>query len=238
MPMLQDVTEVRSPVVRAATGEIEDLPALSAAELCALNALSHPVLDKPVLDWWNSRDDQQNLTQMAYAELARRQLFDPASRQPASPLDLILAARTNPAFILVSRDTPDSAPRPVRLYAAANDLGKRAVIQERAQPGPASWSGPAHSYQLTRVQVQADALTEWVSARKGRTIEVYLPGTGIVSRPVERFVVTSPARKGRVGFHRDTFQWTARFNVDDLTSLLVGMMAGIPYFPNRLPIRY
>lgn len=238
MPMLQEITDVRSPVVRAAAGQIEDLPVMSAAELCALNAMTHPVLDKPTLTWWNSRDDQQNLTEMAYSELARRQLFDPAVRQAVPPLDLILAARINPAFILVTRDRPDSEPRPSRLYAVANDLGKRAVLLEEAKPNPSSWSGQSYSYWLTRIQPQADALTGWISARKGRTIEIFLPGTGIVSRPVERFVVTSPARNGKVGFHRETFKWTAVFSLEDLTSLLVGFMAGIPYFPNRLPISY
>lgn len=238
MPMLQESTDVRSPIVRAAAGQIEDLPVLSAAELCALNAMTHPVLDTPTLTWWDSQDDQQNLTQMAYSELARRQLFDPAARQAAPPLDLILAARINPAFILVTRDRPDSEPRPGRLYAAANDLGKRAVLLEEAKANPNSWSGPSFRYQLTRIQAQADILTGWVSARKGRTIEIFLPGTGIVSRPVERLVVTSPARGGKVGFHRETFKWTAMFSLADLNSLLVGFMAGIPYFPNRLPISY
>jgi len=236
--MLQEVAEVRSTVVGAATGQISDLPVLSAAELCALNAVSHPVLDTATLAWWNAQEDQQNLAQMAFSELARRQLFDPATRLAAQPLDLVLAARTSPAFILVTRERPDAEPRPGRLYGASNDLGKRAVLLEHTRPNPASWSGLAYSYQLVRIQAQADAITEWIVARKGRTVEVYLPGTGIVNRPVERFVITSPARKGMVGFHRDAFNWTSEFHVYDLKSLIVGMMAGIPYFPNRLPIRY
>lgn len=238
MPMLQEVTGVRSSIVQVAAGQMADLPVMSSAELCALKALTHPVLDKPALDWWHSQDNQQNLTQMAYSELARRQLFDPATRNAAGPLELILSARIMSAFIVVTRDRPDGDLRSDRLIAAANDLGKRAVLVERVQPHPNSWSGPSYSYQPTRIQAQADALTEWVSARKGRTIDFYLPGTGIVSRPVERFVTTTPVRKGKIGFYRESYKWTSTFNLDDLTSLIVGIMAGIPYFPNRLPISY
>lgn len=239
MPMLQELTGVGSSIAQAAAGRMTNLPVMSSAELCALNALTHPVLDQSTLAWWNSQEDQKNLTQMAYSELVRRQLFDPATRQASAPLDLILSARANPAFIVVTRNKPDAEPRPDRLYGAADDLGKRAVLVEQVKPSPGSWSGPAYSYQPTRIQAQADALTDWVTDRKGRTIDFYLPGTGIVTRPVERFTVTSPAtRDDKVTFYRESFKWTATFNLSDLTSLIVGIMAGIPYFPNRLPIKY
>lgn len=238
MPMLQEIVGVRSSIAQVAAGQMTDLPVMSSAELCALNALTHPVLDQEALAWWNSQEDQKNLTQMAYSELARRQLFDPATRHASRPLDLILAARANPAFIMVTRDKPDAAPRPGRLYGAADDFGKRAVLVEQVQPNPNSWSGASYSYQPTKIQAQADAITEWMTARKGRTVDFYLPGTGIVTRPVERLTVMSPARDGKVPFHRETYKWTSTFNVSDLTSLIVGFMAGIPYFPCRLPISY
>ena len=236
MPMLQEPTGVRSSIAEAAAGRMANLPVMSSAELRALDALTHPVLDKPALAWWNSQDDRENLIRKAYSELTRRQLFDPATRHVSPPLALILAARANPAFIMVTRENPHAEPRSDRLYGAADDLGNRAVLLEQVRPGPASWSGPAHSYQPVKIHAQADAITEWASARKGRTIDFYLPGTGIVVQPVERLVVMSPARNGRMSYRRETYQATFTFGLMGLTSLLIGLMVGIPRTLGSLPV--
>lgn len=182
MPMLQELTGVRASIDQAASGQMTDLPVMSSAELCALDALTHPVLDESALKWWNSQEDQKNLTKMAYSELARRQLYDPATRQVSPPLELILAARAHPEFIMVTRDKPDAQPRPGRLYGAWDDYsGKRAVLLEQAQPSRASWSGPAYGYEPVKIQAQADAITEWASARKGRTVDFYRPDASAVT---------------------------------------------------------
>jgi hypothetical protein len=236
--MLQELTGVRSSIVQAAAGQMTNLPVMSSAELCALNALTHPVLDKTALDWWASQDDQKNLTQMAYSELARRQLYDPATRHATVPLDLVLSARANPSFIMVTRDKAGAEPRSDRLYGASDDFGNRAVLLEQVKPNPTSWSGPAYSYEPTRVQPQADAITEWASARKGRVIEFYMPGSGFGSRVAERVTVLSPVRKGEMSYHRETTDSTFRRPPICLTAFLVGLMASIPYLPPHLPVSF
>jgi hypothetical protein len=54
----QDVAAVRAALDGVAAGKMAELPVMSSAELCALGALSHPVLDASALAWWNSQADK------------------------------------------------------------------------------------------------------------------------------------------------------------------------------------
>ena len=50
---------------------------MTAAELCVLGALSHPVVDARALAWWNSQTDRETLAKSAYGYLAKRMLLGP-----------------------------------------------------------------------------------------------------------------------------------------------------------------
>jgi hypothetical protein len=75
------------------------------------------VLDAPALAWWASQADKEKLARLAYTVMSRRKLLDPGTGRVSPPLGLILAGRSRPAFVLLTRDKPAAgAPRypPVR----------------------------------------------------------------------------------------------------------------------------
>jgi hypothetical protein len=189
----QDVAAVRAALDGVAAGKMAELPIMSSAELCVLGALSHPVLDAPALAWWAAQADKEKLARLVYAVMGRRKLLDPDTGRVFPPLGLILAGRSRPAFVLLTREKPAAEPRAARMYGIADQSGVRAVLVERTQPNPGAWTGPVYRFMLTGVESEAVALAEWVAGGKHRTLDLYRPGSGTTS-PSERLVV-NPARR-------------------------------------------
>jgi hypothetical protein len=187
-----------------------------------MGALTHPVLDALELSWWNSQGDLKNVTQMAMAELARRRLFDPATVRPSQQLGLIIAARSTPAFIIVSRENPDAEARAERYYGLADDYGVHSMLVEHIRPNRNGWNGPAHHFELTtNFEPHADVIAEFAAARKLRTVDLYLPnasGTRIAER-----LVLKPLRRHMVHMDR---QDSGALVLDQahLARLIAGMM--------------
>lgn len=226
----QDVATVRAVLDKAAEGKSAELPVMSSAELCALGALAHPVVDTPALAWWNAQSDKEKLARLAYKVMGRRQLLDPDTGRLMPPLGLILAGRSRPSFVLLTRDKPAAEPRGTRRYGIADESGTRAVLLERTQPNPGAWTGPVYRFAITGVQSEANALAEWTAGHKHRTIDLYRPGSGTTD-PSERLVVT-PARHHRVSVERSTphtaVPETLEGDEQYLAALIASIMMGRP----------
>lgn len=226
----QDAAAVRSLLAQAGTlprGAVR-LPAMSAAELCVLGALKHPLIDAETLSWWTSRTDEEELTRMTREFLARRGLVDRATGRFAPALGLILAGRTRPAFIALERDQPDADAERLRMYGIGERPGGlRAVLVEEARPGAVEWAGPAYTYGLASAESGGHALAGWVAAGTRRTIDFYLPGAG-KKIPSERIVV-SPRPPGLLvqRYSPDAPEsGPLPCDEDALTALLRGIMTG------------
>lgn len=198
----QDVATVRAVLDKAADGKSAELPVMSSAELCALGALAHPVVDTPALAWWNQQPDKEKLARLAYTVMGRRGLLDPGTGRLLPPLGLILAGRSRPSFVLLTRDKPAAEPRGIRRYGIADESGTRAVLLERTLPNPGAWTGPVYLFAITGVRHEADTLAQWAAGHKHRTIDLYRPGSGTTG-PAERLTVT-PARHRRLSVERTT----------------------------------
>jgi hypothetical protein len=227
----QDVAAVRAALDGVAVGKMAELPVMSSAELCALGALSHPVLDAPALAWWTSQADKEKLARLAYAVMGRRKLLDPDTGRVSPPLGLILAGRSRPAFVLLTRDKPAAEPRAIRLYGIADESGTRAVLAERTQPNPGAWTGPVYRFMLTGVESEAAALAEWAAGGRHRTLDLYRPASGTTD-PSERLVVT-PARHHQLSVDRQTPgaqpPETLACDQQGLASLMAGIMTGVTW---------
>jgi hypothetical protein len=200
----QDVAAVRAALDHAATsGQTAKLPMMAAAELRALGALSHPLVDAQTLSWWNAQADREALARDAYDHLASRKLIDKETGRISPPLGLILAGRARPAFILICRETPAAEPNRLRVYGIAEEPGVlRAVLVEAALPTTLAWAGPAYEYALTGVTQAGRKLAAWAAAGKHRTLDLYSPGKG-ADLPSGRVVVT-PARYRKLRVERQT----------------------------------
>lgn len=226
----EDVATVRAVLDKAAEGKSAELPVMSSAELCALGALAHPVVDAPALAWWNAQADKEKLARLAYAVMGRRGLLDPNTGRLTPPLGLILAGRSRPSFVLLTRDKPASEPRGIRRYGIADESGTRAVLLEFTQPNPGAWTGPVYRFAITGVQSVADDLAKWAAGHKHRTIDLYRPGSGTTD-PSERIVVT-PARRHRLSVELSTPRTAAPEPLESdrqgLAELLATIMMGRP----------
>ena len=223
----QDVAAVRAALDHAATsGQTAKLAMMTAAELCALGALSHPVIDARTLSWWDAREDRETLARDAYGYLARRELIDPETGRVSPALGLILAGRSRPAFIMISRETPVAEPNMLRVYGIAEDPGVlRAVLVEAALPTSADWAGPIYEYVLTGTAQAGQKLADWAAAGKNRTLDLYLPGKG-TDLPAERIVVT-PARRHHLRVERQTPSVMTPESLTCDQEALAGLLAGI-----------
>ena len=95
------------------------LPAMTAAELCVLGAMTTSLIDARAWSWWTSAPPGRRpaLREMAWQFLAYRELVTsrPAARAAAEPgrvrvappAALIVAGRTRPAFIVLCRPRRD-----------------------------------------------------------------------------------------------------------------------------------
>lgn len=172
-----------------------DLPAMTAAELFALGALAHPLLDARALNWWNAQPDQDSAVQRGYDRLAERDLIDPVSHRLAPLSGLVIAGRSRPAFILVARSQPDADPGPARAFGIADEAsGLRAVLMEAVSPRDHGWAGPGYSYVLAGATTASREFADWAAERKQRTLDLYLPGSE-TKLPSMRFVVAPALRR-------------------------------------------
>ena len=176
------------------------LPAMTAAELCVLGAMTSTLINAGAWDWWTSAPPQRQpvLRDMAWKFLASRDLVTPAGASAgtvrlAPAAALIVAARTRPAFIVLRRDSPGGEPEPARMYGIADQCyGLRAVMIEEAKSGSVGWAGPAYEFRLASPDEAAQALTRWATATstpgQSRLIDIHQPGTRD-TRPAERVSV-------------------------------------------------
>jgi hypothetical protein len=138
---------------------------LSAAELCAIGTMPGPVIDDPAWSAWNMHTaaEQVAIRIMALKVLVHRELIDlPVAdgmtedqtniELPARfPLGVILAGRTNPAFIVVSSEARSrTIPETVRMYGIADAQGLRGVLAENAtgRQAPMAAMGSIYEYTL------------------------------------------------------------------------------------------
>ena len=225
----QDVAAVRRALDGVASfGTSIKLPLMTAAELFTLGALGHPMVDAGALSWWNAHDDHETLATMTYGYLARRKLLDPETGRVAPALGLILAGRSRPAFILISRNKPTADPSPLRVYGIAEEPGGvLAVLVEGAQAKHLAWAGPGYHYMLTGVATESRSLAEIAAGGKHRTFDVYRPGSGSVL-PSERIVVTRTRQGLRADRQAPSQPFPAQVDcdLDGLTGLLASVMTG------------
>jgi hypothetical protein len=225
----RDVAAVRRALDEvAAFGRSIKLPLMTAAELFTLGALGHPMVDADALSWWNTQPDHDTLAKLAYGYLAKRKLLDLETGRLAPSLGLILAGRSRPAFILVTRDNPAADPNPLRLYGIAEEPGVvRAVLAEGAQAKHLAWAGPGYHYMLMGVATESRALAELAAGRNYRTFDVYRPGSGSVL-PSERIVVTRIRHGLRADCQTPSQAFPAQVDcdLDGLTGLLASVMTG------------
>ena len=109
--------------------------------------------------WRTSQADKEKLARLAYTVMGRRKLLDPDTGRVSPPLGLILAGRSRPAFVLLTRDKPAAEPRTIRRYGIADESGTRGAM-ERTRPNPGAWTGPVYRFMLTGVDSEAAALAE------------------------------------------------------------------------------
>jgi hypothetical protein len=221
------------------TGKLAKLPDLSVAEVFALGALAHPLIDAAALRWWNAQPDQAATALRGYDQLARRGMIDPATGRIHPQLGVILAGRARPAFILVIRATPDGDPAPGRFLGIADQVaGLRAVLGETRAPlgealaplgkalAPAEReeTGLVYSYELIGPAQAAGLLAALTAKRNGVVLDLYLPGsrTGLPSR---RLAITRDPRGLRAELAAPSVPpRQVRCSPDELTDLLLDTM--------------
>jgi hypothetical protein len=182
----QDVAAVQAMLDRVLdTGKVAKLPTLSAAELFALGALAHPLIDVAAFRWWNAQADQAAAALRGYDQLARRGMIDPATGRIHPQLGVILAGRARPAFILLIRATPDGDVAAGRFLGIADQAaGLRAVLGEVPASIEREDTGLVYAYELSSPAKAADALARLAVQRNPVLFDLYLPGShsGLPSR--------------------------------------------------------
>lgn len=184
-PRQADVAAARALLDQASRDGAVQLPAMSAAELCTLGAMQASLIDEDAWNWWTGKAEAEReaLSSATLKFLTHRKLLDPpdpASEGPAAEnvalrvrpdLGVILAGRTRPAFIVLSREGAEGTPRDMRLYGIADEeYGLRAVLAEEATHRNAEWMGPAYLYLLASPAEAAMSLVRWINRPAGRTL--------------------------------------------------------------------
>jgi hypothetical protein len=211
-PRASDVGAVRALLDRTATDGADTvrLPAMTAAELCVLGAMTSTLIDAAAWSWWTSAPASRRpeLRAAAWRFLASRQLISAdAARgaglseaeavQVAPMAALVVAARIRPAFVVLCRAGAGGEPARTRMYGIADvRQGLRAVLIEKAGIGQAGWAGPVYEYQLGSPAAAGRVLANWAlgpplaPAAKDwpRRVDVHLPGTSDI-RPARRITV-------------------------------------------------
>jgi hypothetical protein len=225
------------------------LPAMTAAELCVLGAMTTSLIDASAWSWWTSAAPGRRpvLREAAWRFLAHRQLItpDPAARETpgqagrvrvAPGAALIVAGRTRAAFIVLCRQGAAGEPERTRMYGiAGQQRGLRAVLIEDATPGRVGWAGPAYEFGLASPAAAGRALARWATgtgpATAGpappRLVDLYLPGTG-KRLPTARITVRATGNGWQV--HRDSSLLSAGYPLawdeDGLTGLFTDTLTG------------
>ncbi|MCX5422883.1 hypothetical protein [Streptomyces sp. NBC_00078] len=179
------------------------LPALSTAELCVLGAMQATLIDEVSWSWWSGMTEAERfgLSAMALKFLVHRGLLDepePGAIEdvstenvdlPARPLlAMILAGRTQPAFVVIRAEGAKAAPERTRLYGIAEEgRGLRAVLAETGPGKLPTRFGPAYEYALVSPAEAVNSLLRWVNRapaghklgrRRPKIIDVYQPNKG------------------------------------------------------------
>lgn len=201
-PRRTDVAAVRMILdTPARTGKVVKLPVMGTADLCALGALGHPLLDESAISWWNAQPDREAAARRGYDHMVRRKMIDPETRRVHPELGVILAARARPAFIVVIRARPDGGTAPGRFLGIADETaGLHAVLGETAPPGEHKHYeelGPLYIYELASPSKAGQTLADTAADRKHTVIDIYLPGSE-TNLPSRRFVISHALRKLRV----------------------------------------
>lgn len=213
------------------TGKIAELPTMNTTELYALGAFDGPLLDEPALRWWNAQPDQDAVARQGYDHLVRRNIIDPENGHVHPRVGIILAARSQPAFIVMLRERPDSADAlPSRFLGLMDEAaGLRAVLMETTPPivtRDNEHIGPMYVYELAAPAKCARTIADFTARSKRLVIDVYQPNPEI-ALPSHRFTVTRHARKLRVEWrtpYTSPQQWI--YSSDELSSLLLDTMTG------------
>jgi hypothetical protein len=228
--------------------EMVRLPAMTAAELCLLGAMTSTLIDAAAWTWWDSAPvSRRRELRAAWRFLAWRRLISPGPCMRGDPGDagqvrvapaaaLIVAARTRPAFVLLCRAGDDGEPERTRMYGLADARhGLRAVLIEQAGIEPVGWAGPAYGYQLASPGGAAGALARWALGPasepagdgQARLVDVHLPGTRD-ARPAQQIRVQADNGRFRVIAEPHWLSVTNQLPCDEvvLTRLLTDTLTG------------
>lgn len=179
------------------TAGVVPLPAMTAAELCVLGAMSRSLIDASAWSWWISAPAARRtaLWEMAWQFLSYRGLVTLTApglteRARIGPsASLIAAGRIRPAFIVLCREDGNGEPGRRRMFGIAEqDRGLRAVLVEDAGTRNLGWAGPAYQYGLASPAAACHGLSRWAAPpgpapgrparRLPRLVDIYLPGAG------------------------------------------------------------
>lgn len=201
-PRLTDVAAVRAILdAPARSGKVLELPVMGAADLFALGALSHPLIDSHALQWWDAQPDQEAAARRGYDHMVRRGMIDPATGRIHPELGVILAARIRPAFIMALRPRPADEMLPGRFLGIADETaGLRAVLGEDAPPERTRHYeelGPIYLYELATAPKASQTVASLAAGHRHLVIDFYLPGSK-TSLPSRRFTVAHALRRLRV----------------------------------------
>lgn len=230
-PRRTDVAYIENLIDRVVeTGKVAKLPVMGTVELCALGALSHPLLDEYALKWWNAQPDREAAARRGYDHMVQRNMIDPETGRIHPQLGVILAARAKPAFIVVLRVRPDGDALPGRFLGIADEIaGLRAVLSETAPPVLSDKdkdAGPLYVYELSGPPKVSRYLAEFAAGGKHVTIDLYLPGSE-ANLPAERFIVTRAFRRLRVEHMTPgTAPRWMTCSEEELANMLLDTMAG------------
>lgn len=226
-----DVAAVRAILDSPAqTGQVLKMPVMATADLCALGALAHPLLDDHALAWWEAQADQEAAALRGYDHMVRRGMIDPGNGRIHPKLGVILAARMRPAFIMVLRSRPDSATLPGRFLGIADEEeGLRAVMGEVAPPEKYDRYeelGPLYIYELASAPKSSQTIAGLAAQNKHLVADCYLPGSE-TNLPSHRFIVSHSLRRLHVERVTPTAAPTRlTCSEADLADLLLDTMTG------------
>jgi hypothetical protein len=227
------------------------LPALSTAELCVLGAMQATLIDEVSWSWWSGMTEAERfgLSAMALKFLVHRRLLDEPETGAiendstehvalrARPLlAMILAGRTQPAFVVVRAEGAKAAPERMRLYGIAEEgRGLRAVLAETGPGKLPTRLGPTYEYALVSPAEAVSSLLRWIDRaptghklgrRPPKIIDVYQPDKG--SGPArDRFEVRRSGPAGLRVEHEGSGSRGAPIDGDEdsLGSILTGLFA-------------
>jgi len=168
----QPRAEAVTALIQRAQAEDLGLAALTGAELCVLGGPRHAAFPEAMTNAWLQLDDddRQSLTRSATARLlAKGLLLDEPGRDdaeyPLSPeLGIILAARGQPAYIVLAQRQDSPLPGLSLFALGDSDRPVQAIVAEILVKAPPAGAGPLrciYGYQLVSTVSAASLLAEW-----------------------------------------------------------------------------